>query len=243
MDNCFMCNAKLKRKTHYLCKDCYNDSTEYYDDILSKCKDIDKYIIDVLNGKSYSENYKLDYIAAIKYIVNYYTDDELMNLLIKNSIVLENVRALNDIIKEKDNQIEILKDKIDELSISKSSSASRYKNRSIACEDGHIVKSNGEFRIDQFLYKNNIVHAYEKVITLKDGSQIHPDFYIPEIDVYIEYHGVKGSAWYIKMNKYKDNIFKLEQMTVIVISHKQEEQIEKILPVLLNQNGLNKTFK
>ena len=61
--------------------------------------------------------------------------------------------------------------------------------------------------------------------------------------MYIEYHGVKGSAWYIKMNKYKDNIFKLEQMTVIVISHKQEEQIEKILPVLLNQNGLNKTFK
>ena len=58
MDNCFMCNAKLKRKTHYLCKDCYNDSTEYYDDILSKCKDIDKYIIDVLNGKSYSQSFK-----------------------------------------------------------------------------------------------------------------------------------------------------------------------------------------
>lgn len=238
-----MCNAKLKRKSHYLCKDCYNNSSEYYDDILSKCKDIDKYIIDVIDGKSYCENYKLDYIAAMKYIVNYYTDDEFMNLLIKNNVILENVKVLKDIINEKDNLIETLNKKINELSVSRTSSGSRYKNRSISCEDGHIVKSNGEFRIDQFLYKNSIVHAYEKIITLKDGSQIKPDFYIPEIKVYIEYHGVKGSAWYNKMNKYKDNIYKLEQMTVIVISYKQEEQIEKILPKLLNQNGLNKTFK
>ena len=196
-----------------------------------------------MNGKSYCENYKLDYIAAMKYIVNYYADDEFMNLLIKNNVILENVKVLKDIINEKDNLIETLNKKINELSVSKTSSGSRYKNRSISCEDGHIVKSNGEFRIDQFLYKNDIVHAYEKIITLKDGSQIKPDFYIPEIDVYIEYHGVKGSAWYNKMNKYKDNIFKLEQMTVLVISYKQEEQIEKILPKLLNQNGLNKTFK
>lgn len=243
MDNCFMCNAKLKRKTHYLCKDCYNETTEYYDNFIYKCKDIDEFSINVLNGKVYSENEKLDYLVAMWHLVNDYSDDELMNILFKNNIILQNASALKDIIKEKDNKIELLNEAIKELSKEDKISGSRYKNRKIPCEDGHIVKSNGEFRIDQFLYKNGIVHAYEKTITLKDGSQIHPDFYIPEIDVYIEYHGVKGSAWYNKMNKYKDNIYKLEQMIVIVISYKQEEQIEKILPKLLNQNGLNKTFK
>ena len=243
MDNCFLCSAKLKRKTHYLCKTCYEKSTKFYDDFIDECNDVDQFAINVLNGKTYNGDGKLDYLASIWHLINNYSDDELLNLLFKNNIVLQNSMSLKELIKEKEEKISYLNEKIKEILSVEKTNTTRYKNKSIYCEDGHIVKSNGEFRIDQFLYKNNIVHAYEKVITLKDGSQIHPDFYIPEIDVYIEYHGVKGSAWYNKMNKYKDNIYKLEQMTVIVISHKQEEQIEKILPVLLNQNGLNMTFK
>ena len=241
MGNCFLCNSKLKRKSHYLCKDWYNMVNEAYYDFCDNCPDCEAFVINVLNGKIYHSDGKLDYLVALKYLFEM-SIDEMLSLLVGNDIVLKNANTMNDIILENEKLVK----KLNELTNSNyapEQTGTRYKNKSHLCDDGHIVKSNAEFRIDQFLYKNNIAHAYEKTITLKDGSQIHPDFYIPEIDVYIEYHGVKGSSWYNKMNKYKDNIFKIEQMIVIVINYKDEERIEQILPKLLNLNGLNKTFK
>lgn len=243
MHNCFICNTFIKRKSHYLCKSCYEQVYSFYSEVKSRFNDMDNYAINVLNGSYFCSNQKVDYIVSLWHLLENYDIDDFLNLLLKNNIVLQNVTPLLEVIDEKESKINELKEKINTTSNNSYQINSNHKNKSILCEDGHIVKSNPEFRIDQFLYKNGIVHAYEKTITLKDGSQIHPDFYIPAIDTYIEYHGVKGSSWYNKMNKYKDNIFKIEQITVIVIDYKQEEQIEQILPILLNMNGLNKTFK
>lgn len=243
MSNCFICKEKTKRKKHYLCSDCYEIAVDFYNEVLQKCNNMDEFAINVFNGKGYSNNLKLDYLAAMWHLFENHSTDDALNLLFKNKVVLQNVNLFKELLSAKDEKINELNEILKNNSSIEYKNNSKYNNKSILCEDGHVVKSNPEFRIDQFLYKNGIVHAYEKTITLKDGSQIHPDFYIPEIDVYIEYHGVKGSSWYNKMNKYKDNIFKIEQMTVIVINYKQEEQIEQILPILLNQNGLNKTFR
>lgn len=57
-----------------------------------------------------------------------------------------------------------------------------------------IVKSYGELIIANFLYINSIEYHYEtnyKYNTqTSEYSQYHPDFYLPEYDIYIEYFGI-----------------------------------------------------
>lgn len=70
----------------------------------------------------------------------------------------------------------------------------RYKS-----EDGHIVRSKGEREIDNFFYKNNIDHVYEKFYKHpKSGETFLPDFYLPEYNLYIEYFGKYGDENYDK---------------------------------------------
>ena len=56
------------------------------------------------------------------------------------------------------------------------------------------VKSYGEMDIANFLLQNGIDYVYEKSYKYDtrtvDHGQYHPDFYLPELDLYIEYFGV-----------------------------------------------------
>lgn len=243
MKKCFVCKDKLNNKNHYLCRNCYDLFVEYYNQLLESDIDMDEFCKKNINNFPHNLESKRDYICTLWYLTAEYNEDDIVEFLLGNLNKVTDVSLSTEKYTELKKENKELRRILSELEFNESNCESKYKNRKFPCEDGHVVKSNAELRIDQFLYKNNIVHAYEKTITLKDGKQIHPDFYIPEIDVYIEYHGVRGSAWYDKMNEYKDGIYKNEDITVIVITHEKEEQIEKLLPVLLNQNGLNRTFK
>ncbi len=57
-----------------------------------------------------------------------------------------------------------------------------------------VVKSYGEMDIANFLYENNINYIYESPYKLETAdethSQYHPDFYLPDYDLYIEYFGI-----------------------------------------------------
>lgn len=86
----------------------------------------------------------------------------------------------------------------------------RRENLHYKCEDGHWVRSQQERTIDDFLYKNKIWHEYESALEspLEETSKpIHPDFYLPELDVYIEHHGITNSAEYDEINEYKEPYF------------------------------------
>ena len=56
------------------------------------------------------------------------------------------------------------------------------------------VKSYGEMDIANFLFQHGIEYVYEKVYPFdtrtKEYSQYHPDFYLPQYDIYIEYFGI-----------------------------------------------------
>ena len=56
------------------------------------------------------------------------------------------------------------------------------------------VKSYGEMDIANFLYQNGIEYIYEKPYPFdtrtKEYFQYHPDFYLPQYDIYIEYYGI-----------------------------------------------------
>lgn len=59
---------------------------------------------------------------------------------------------------------------------------------------GETLKSYGEVEIANYLFEHGIEYEYEssyKVDTRTDKyTQYHPDFYLPEYDIYIEYYGI-----------------------------------------------------
>jgi DNA helicase-4 len=60
------------------------------------------------------------------------------------------------------------------------------------------VKSYGELEIANFLNQNSIAYIYEQPYSVdtrtSEYAQYHPDFYLPEYNVYIEYFGVNSSG-------------------------------------------------
>jgi hypothetical protein len=100
----------------------------------------------------------------------------------------------------------------------------------IRTEDGHYVRSRAEQVIDNFLYHHGIVHAYEKLIILEKNSEatLLCDFYIPEIDTYIEYYG-KYDGEYISRKKAKDQIYKENNINYIALDKRDLDNLEDIL--------------
>lgn len=67
-------------------------------------------------------------------------------------------------------------------------------------------KSNRESFIATYFDKKHIKYLYEK--SLKLGSQLlHPDFYLPEFDVYVEYWGRWGDFEYNKTCNHKRHLY------------------------------------
>lgn len=98
---------------------------------------------------------------------------------------------------------------------------SGYESK-ITCEDGHPVKSQQEAMIDDYLYRHNIKHTYEKPFSIDDNPEhdLHPDFYLPEEDVYIEHFGVSGNKKYEESKEYKLKIYKESGITLIATNGK-----------------------
>ena len=90
---------------------------------------------------------------------------------------------------------------------------------------GEVVKSYGEMEIANFLHECGIKyiyeHPYEHDTNDKEHSQYHPDFYLPDYKIYIEYYGIdrnnKVPDWfgsvgsdaseeYLQSMKWKDDI-------------------------------------
>ena len=92
------------------------------------------------------------------------------------------------------------------------------------CLDGHLVKSKSEKEIDNYLFSNNIRHCYEKPIPISanEADDIHPDFYLYDMDVYIEHLGKEDSPEYNQSTQYKAQIYKKLKLTVIYTHEKTD---------------------
>ncbi len=71
----------------------------------------------------------------------------------------------------------------------------------IFCKDGHKVRSQYEVKIDNFLFDNGIEHETNGILV--EGLPYSFDFYIPEIDLYIEYWGLERFDTYNKRKNKK----------------------------------------
>lgn len=98
---------------------------------------------------------------------------------------------------------------------------STYESK-ITCEDGHLVKSQQEAMIDNYLFAKGIRHIYEKQFSIDKMSEhdLHPDFYLPDYDIYIEHFGVTGKQKYEESKEYKLPLYEKAGITLICTTGK-----------------------
>lgn len=84
-------------------------------------------------------------------------------------------------------------------------------HRTYKTKDGTWVRSQGEVIIADWLYSQKIAYEYEQPLLYKDEEgktkRIHPDFFLYEDDIYIEYWG-RDDAEYIEKREFKENLYK-----------------------------------
>ena len=209
-----------------LCKECYNDenfceicgenSGEY--PLCKKC---------YYKVKEYSEEHFLDFLADV---YEDETEDEnyeshspgrciVCNQSKENS---EHFFCMDCFRKYRNKEVVFSLINAKEIKILESRYYNKYK-----CRDGHLVKSKSEREIDNFFDKYGIVHHYEPELPIDNDPKhsIHPDFYLPSFDVYIEHWGNENDAKYQESMKYKIDIYKKRNITLIC-TYENEDTID-----------------
>jgi len=82
-----------------------------------------------------------------------------------------------------------------------------------------IFKSEGERRIAYFLDNYGIRYVYEQGLLVKDRDKPkiwHPDFFLPEFALYIEYYGMAGNQDYDRGIEHKKSVY--DEMGLDVLS-------------------------
>ncbi|MBA7569935.1 hypothetical protein ES708_11677 [subsurface metagenome] len=97
-------------------------------------------------------------------------------------------------------------------------------------DDGHMVRSKAEQAIDNWLYRQEIAHAYERRVPVEE--YLYCDFFIPKGKVWIEYWGFQDKK-YLKRKELKKELYKKYDRKLIELTDKDIETLDDILPVKL----------
>lgn len=101
-------------------------------------------------------------------------------------------------------------------------------NKTIRAKDGTLVQSDGERLIAEFLHVHNIVYRYDERFRILEGYAIRPDFYLPELDIYIEYWGMDTPDYKIGMLK-KLKLYQQEGKRLVSIHFSEKNRLNNIL--------------
>lgn len=96
-----------------------------------------------------------------------------------------------------------------------------YGNKNYICDDGRVVRSRAEREISNYFFKNKIRYIYEKPIYYTEYGEnkvLHPDFYLPDYELYIEYNELTDSD-YLKSKGYAMHIYKQKGLKVITMNN------------------------
>lgn len=103
-------------------------------------------------------------------------------------------------------------------------------------KDGHFVRSKAEMIIDDWLYSENIVHAYEKMLPIQEN--VYSDFYLPQGKVYIEFWGLENDQKYNARKEQKKEIYKKHNVNLIELTDKEIAKLDDVFPKMLMKYGI-----
>lgn len=109
-------------------------------------------------------------------------------------------------------------------------------NKTIAARDGTVVQSDGERRIAEWLTAHGIAYRYDAKFRIIAEFQIRPDFYLPELDVYIEYWGLDTPQYKMSMFK-KQTLYQQEGKRLISVYPQDLPDLDGLLTAKLRFYG------
>jgi hypothetical protein len=111
-------------------------------------------------------------------------------------------------------------------------------NKTVEVRDGTIVQSEGERRIAEWLSAHGLTYRYDTKFRIIGEFQIRPDFYLPEIDVYVEYWGLDTPQYKMSMYK-KQMLYQQEGKRLISVYPKDLPGLDGLLTSKLRLFGVS----
>jgi len=111
-------------------------------------------------------------------------------------------------------------------------------NKNIKAKAGTLVQSDGERKIADWLTTHNIAYRYDERYRILSGHAIRPDFYLPELDIYIEYWGMDTADYKIGMLK-KQQLYQQEGKRLISIYPRDKPRLNEVMRTKLSLIGFN----
>lgn len=103
--------------------------------------------------------------------------------------------------------------------------------------DGHLLRSEAEVMIDNWLYLAGIAHACRKPLPVEEG--LLADFFIPVANLYIEYWGADSEPGYLAKKMQKKELYQKHQLNVLELQEDDLEQLDQVLPKRLLKYGVD----
>ncbi len=100
--------------------------------------------------------------------------------------------------------------------------------KTIVAGAGTLVQSDGERLIADWLAAHNIAYRYDERYRILSGHAIRPDFYLPELDLYIEYWGMDTADYKIGMLK-KQQLYQQEGKRLISLYPADKPRLDAVL--------------
>lgn len=113
-----------------------------------------------------------------------------------------------------------------------------YGNRKIKTKDGRFVRSLSEKIILDYFFDHYIRIVYEKTIPYVnekgENAELHPDFYLQDYDLYIEFNGLTNKT-YLKKTDYVNKIYQSKGYNVVILNQDDMNDIEGSLGKVLEK--------
>lgn len=112
-----------------------------------------------------------------------------------------------------------------------------YGNKTYKCDDGRVVRSRAEAIICSWLYNNKIRVKYEETVYYKDEKtgeikELHPDFYLPDYDLYIEYNELTN-AKYLQTKEFTKQIYEKQSKKIVIMTEEELHDVAAFIRPLL----------
>ena len=101
-------------------------------------------------------------------------------------------------------------------------------NKTIVAKAGTLVQSDGERLIADWLTRHGIAFRYDERFRILSSHAVRPDFYLPELDVYLEYWGMDTADYKIGMLK-KQQLYQQEGKRLISLHPPDKARLDSVL--------------
>jgi len=109
-------------------------------------------------------------------------------------------------------------------------------SKTVEANDGTVVQSQGERMIAEWLTAHGLAYRYDAKYRIIGEFQIRPDFYLPELDVYIEYWGLSTPQYKMSMYK-KQMLYQQEGKCLVSVYPKDLRSLDTLLNSKLQSFG------